>query len=98
MRRQVRGAECERCACRKLLALNPNNYKYHDGVRAALQLQPDAQGRWTDQQRWQLTLLYTELAEQHPSSSAIRRLPLDFKVSPQPFLILNVQGAPCSKT
>ena len=60
--------------------LNPNNYKYHDGLRAALLLQPDAQGRWTDQQRWLLTVLYKELAEQHPSSSAIRRIPLDFKV------------------
>ena len=81
-----------RCACRKLLALNPNNYKYHNGLRAALQLQPDAQGRWTDQQRGLLTALYAELAEQHPSSSAIRRIPLDFKVPPQPFLASNFQG------
>ncbi|KXZ45837.1 hypothetical protein GPECTOR_50g631 [Gonium pectorale] len=27
---------------RKLLAINPNNYKYHDGLRAALQLVPQA--------------------------------------------------------
>ena len=64
--------------------LNPNNHKYHDGLRTALQLQPDAQGQWTDQQRWLLTLLYDELAQQHPKSSAIRRMPLDFKVCLRP--------------
>jgi peptide alpha-N-acetyltransferase len=69
-------------ACRRLLALNPNNYKYHDGLRAALQLQPDAQGRWTAQQRRSLTSLYDALAKEHPSSSAVKRIPLDFKVSP----------------
>ena len=37
-------------------------------------------GAGRNQQRWLLTVLYKELAEQHPSSSAIRRIPLDFKV------------------
>ena len=63
--------------------LNPNNYKYHDGLRAALQLQPDAQGRWTEQQRRSLTSLYDALAKEHPTGSAVKRIPLDFKVCPQ---------------
>ena len=69
--------------CRRLLALNPNNHRYHDGLRAALQLQPDAQGRWTEQQRRGLTSLYDALAKEHPASSAVKRIPLGFKVCPQ---------------
>ncbi|CAK0738600.1 hypothetical protein CVIRNUC_001066 [Coccomyxa viridis] len=64
---------------RKLLALNPDNYRYHDGLREALQLQPDAAGAWTDQQRRSLAALYDGLAKDHPQSSAAKRIPLDFK-------------------
>ncbi|GIL62302.1 hypothetical protein Vafri_16585 [Volvox africanus] len=67
---------------RRLLAVNPNNYKLHDGLRAALGLAPAAEsgGVLTDEQREALSALYNELQEQFPGSSACRRIPLDFKV------------------
>ena len=74
-----------------MLALNADNYRYHDGLREALQLQPDAAGAWTDQQRRGLTALYDGLAEEHPQSSAVKRIPLDFKAGPP----LCAQGILC---
>ena len=81
-------------SCRKLLALNPDNYRYHDGLREALQLQPDASGAWTDQQRRSLAALYDGLAKDHPQSSAAKRIPLDFKAGPP----LRAQGVMGSAT
>ena len=65
-----------------MLQFNPDNYKYHQGLRQALNLLPDCQmqGRVSDDQREQLTLLYNGLQKQYPRSSAARRIPLDFKV------------------
>jgi len=60
--------------------LNPNNYKYHEGLRAALQLEPDKDGQWSKEQLQRLPEIYDELAEQYPRSSAVQRIPLDFKV------------------
>ena len=68
-----------RC-CRKLLELNPNNHRYHEGLQAALQLQPDAGGAWSSQQREALAELYAQLAQRYPRANAVRRIPLDFKV------------------
>ncbi|EFJ53230.1 hypothetical protein VOLCADRAFT_55571 [Volvox carteri f. nagariensis] len=67
---------------RRLLATNPNNYKIHDGLRAAMELVPTSEsgGVLTDEQRASLTSLYDELQSQFPGSSACRRIPLDFKV------------------
>lgn len=66
---------------RVLLRRNPDNYHYHEGLRAAKRLSPDASGAWTAQQRAELTMLYDTLAETNPRSSAAQRIPLDFKVS-----------------
>ena len=70
--------------CRKLLALNPDNHKYHEGLRAALKLAPDAEGQWSDEQLERLAELYDELAKQYPRSTAVQRIPLDFKVGSPP--------------
>ncbi|KAG2439621.1 hypothetical protein HXX76_004973 [Chlamydomonas incerta] len=67
-------------AYRRLLAVNPNNYKVHEGLRAAMELAPAADGSLTDVQRAKLAELYDELAATYPSASACRRIPLDFKV------------------
>ena len=66
--------------CRHMLQFNPDNYKYHQGLRQALNLMPDAAGQLSDDQREQLTLLYDGLQQQYTRSSAARRIPLDFKV------------------
>lgn len=66
--------------CRQLLALNPDNYKYHEGLRTALQLEPEQQGKWSEEQLQGLAELYDELAKQYPRSTAVQRIPLDFKV------------------
>lgn len=63
-----------------MLQFNPDNYKYHTGLRRAMNLLPDASGNLTDSQRDQLTQLYDGLQAQYTRSSAARRIPLDFKV------------------
>ena len=68
------------CVCRHMLQFNPDNYKYHHGLRRALNLLPDASGNLSDSQREQLSQLYDGLQAQYPRSSAARRIPLDFKV------------------
>ena len=66
--------------CRHMLQFSPDNYKYHQGLRQALNLMPDAAGKLSDDQRQQLTLLYGSLQKKYLCSSAARRIPLDFKV------------------
>lgn len=65
-----------------MLQFNPDNYKYHHGLRRALNLTPDASGQLSEEQREQLSQLYDGLQAQYPRSSAARRIPLDFKVCP----------------
>lgn len=67
-------------AARGLLARNPDNYQYHEGLRGALRLAPDTGGAWTPQQRAQLAGVYAGLAAAYPRSSASQRIPLDFTV------------------
>lgn len=71
---------CTLYACRHMLQFNPDNYKYHQGLRQALDLMPDVEGTLTEYQRDRLTLLYDGLQNKYPRSSAARRIPLDFKV------------------
>lgn len=68
------------CLRRHMLQFNPDNYKYYQGLRRALNLLPDAAGKLSDSQREQLSQLYDGLQAQYPRSSAARRIPLDFKV------------------
>ncbi|CAL8463644.1 g3178 [Coccomyxa elongata] len=65
---------------RKLLALNPDNHRYHEGLRAALQLEPDENGQWSEEQLQRLEELYDQLAKQYSRSNAVQRIPLNFKV------------------
>lgn len=59
-------------AHRVLIELNPDNYKYHEGLRAALGL--DGGGASTSD----LTALYDDLSARFPRSNACKRIPLDF--------------------
>ncbi|GBF95135.1 N-alpha-acetyltransferase auxiliary subunit [Raphidocelis subcapitata] len=70
-------AEAERMY-RELLATNPDNYRTHDGLRAALGLSPGDGGALTAAQREGLRELYAGLAAQYPRSAAVARIPLDF--------------------
>ena len=88
--------------CRQLLDLNPDNYRYHDGLREALGLAvPQALNSqsqaetWSDEQRHLLQELYAELAEKYPRSNSPRRIPLDFLV---PSLLQPAQPASCHIT
>jgi hypothetical protein len=73
------------CRRRKLLALNPNNHRYHEGLQASLGLAPAADGSWSAQQRQRLGEVYGALAQQFPSAGAVKRLPLDFKAREKGF-------------
>ena len=75
---------------RKLLALNPNNHRYHEGLQAALGLAPDQAGARTPQQRERLSQVYIELAQQYPKAGAVRRLPLDFKARSAPSCLVTL--------
>lgn len=80
-------------AYRQLIAINTENYKYHAGLQAALQLPaaaatdapaaatPAPGGAMSGEQRQRLAGVYAELQAEHPRSVAARRMPLDFLVS-----------------
>lgn len=63
--------------CRKLIATHPDNYEYHDGLRASLRLESAASSTAAADSA-ALTAVYAALAAEHPESSACRRIPLDF--------------------
>lgn len=65
---------------RRLLTVNPDNYRVHDGLRGALGLAPGPDGSYTPAQRAELAALYAELAGEFPRSAAVQRIPLDFTV------------------
>ena len=54
---------------------NPDNHQHHERLLQALQLSPSDDSRQAD-----LAKLYADLAERHPRSMAVRRIPLDFLV------------------
>ena len=66
--------------CRELLASNADNYCYHEGLQAALNLQARGPNQHSAEHRQQLSKLYRELAADFPASKAVRRIPLDFLV------------------
>jgi hypothetical protein len=65
---------------RDLLALNPDNYRMHEGLRAALGLAAPPGGELTAAQRGTLAEVYRQLAAEYPKSPAVQRIPLDFTV------------------
>lgn len=71
-------------AYRSLIATNPEHYGYHAGLQAALALPQAAAGGaaapTSEEQRGRLAAVYAELQTEHPRSSAVRRMPLDFLV------------------
>ncbi|KAG1664970.1 hypothetical protein FOA52_001982 [Chlamydomonas sp. UWO 241] len=64
-------------AYRALIELNPDHYRMHEGLQAALGLRPAPGAALTDDQRTRLGTLYKDLQELYPRSSACRRIPLD---------------------
>jgi N-alpha-acetyltransferase 15/16, NatA auxiliary subunit len=65
---------------RRLLMDNPDNYRYHEGLRAAAGLEQLPRGLWTQEQRKQLEAVYVDQQLLFPNSSAPFRIPLDFLV------------------
>jgi len=66
-----KGAEAA-AAYRDLLRINPEDHKYHEGLRAALGADATEAA----------AAVYAELQAEHPHSTAARRIPLDFLKGP----------------
>ncbi|GLU22164.1 hypothetical protein SLE2022_382600 [Rubroshorea leprosula] len=59
-----------------LLSMNPDNYRYYEGLQKCVGLHSE-NGHYSDEID-QLESLYKSLQEQYTSSSAVKRIPLDF--------------------
>ena len=66
------------CACRKLIGTNPDNYDYHRGLCAALQIDLSAPADADSKAARE----YVSWQELFPKSAACRRIPLDFLAGP----------------
>lgn len=62
---------------RALLGMNPDNYKYYEGLQKCLQLY-SKDGTYSSDEIDQLGDLYKSLQKQYNWSSAVKRIPLDF--------------------
>ncbi|XP_010532133.1 PREDICTED: N-alpha-acetyltransferase 15, NatA auxiliary subunit-like [Tarenaya hassleriana] len=62
---------------RVLLSMNPDNYRYYDGLQKCLGLYPES-GQFSSDEIEQLNALYQSLSQQYTWSSAVKRIPLDF--------------------
>ncbi|KAK9149523.1 hypothetical protein Scep_008280 [Stephania cephalantha] len=60
-----------------LLAMNPDNYRYYEGLQKCLGLYSD-NGQYSDDEIGRLHALYRSLQKQYSWSSAVKRIPLDF--------------------
>ncbi|KAK7294152.1 hypothetical protein RJT34_17035 [Clitoria ternatea] len=60
-----------------LLSMNPDNYRYYEGLQKCVGLY-SKDGRYSPDQIDQLDSLYKTLAQQYKWSSAVKRIPLDF--------------------
>lgn len=80
------------------MKINPDNYRYHEGLRTAIHLPAGLQAPVTENQRAELQRLYAELQHSYPSSPAVRRIALDFLVSHSLLLTLHVSCIPFSCT
>ncbi|KAF8103376.1 hypothetical protein N665_0188s0313 [Sinapis alba] len=60
-----------------LLSMNPDNYRYYEGLQKCLELYSE-NGQYSTDQIEKLNTLYQSLSEQYTRSSAVKRLPLDF--------------------
>lgn len=62
---------------RVLLSMNPDNYRYYDGLQKCLGLFSE-NGKYSSDEIDRLDALYKSLGQQHRWSSAVKRIPLDF--------------------
>ncbi|CAH1422579.1 unnamed protein product [Lactuca virosa] len=62
---------------RVLLSMNPDNYKYYEGLQKCVGLHSKI-GQYSSEEIDQLDTLYKSLAQQYTWSSAVKRIPLDF--------------------
>ncbi|TKY64516.1 N-alpha-acetyltransferase 16, NatA auxiliary subunit [Spatholobus suberectus] len=60
-----------------LLSMNPDNYRYYEGLQKCVGLYLE-DGQYSPDQIDRLDSLYKTLAEQYKWSSAVKRIPLDF--------------------
>ncbi|KAG4211783.1 hypothetical protein ERO13_A02G122600v2 [Gossypium hirsutum] len=60
-----------------LLTLNPDNYRYYEGLQKCFDLYSE-NGKYSSDEIDRLDALYKSLAQQYTWSSAVRRIPLDF--------------------
>nr|XP_043623547.1 N-terminal acetyltransferase A complex auxiliary subunit NAA15-like [Erigeron canadensis] len=62
---------------RVLLTMNPDNYKYYEGLQKCVGLHSET-GQYSPEEIDKLDTLYKSLGEQYTWSSAVKRIPLDF--------------------
>lgn len=62
---------------RVLLFMNPDNYRYYEGLQRCLGLYTD-DFKYSSNEIEQLQALYKSLAQEYTWSSAVKRIPLDF--------------------
>ncbi|XP_038999817.1 N-terminal acetyltransferase A complex auxiliary subunit NAA15-like [Hibiscus syriacus] len=60
-----------------LLAMNPDNYRYHEGLQKCCVLHSE-NGKYSSDETDQLDALYKSLAKEYTWSSTVKRIPLDF--------------------
>ncbi|KAG9150983.1 hypothetical protein Leryth_003095 [Lithospermum erythrorhizon] len=60
-----------------LLSMNPDNYRYYEGLQTCLGLYKE-NGQYSPDESDQLEAVYKSLAQQYNRSSAVKRIPLDF--------------------
>ncbi|KAK6148894.1 hypothetical protein DH2020_016419 [Rehmannia glutinosa] len=62
---------------KKLLSMNPDNYRYYEGLQRCMGLYK-ANGQYSSDEIDRLEALYVSLSKQYNRSSAVKRIPLDF--------------------
>ncbi|KAK4428066.1 N-terminal acetyltransferase A complex auxiliary subunit NAA15 [Sesamum alatum] len=62
---------------KKLLSMNPDNYRYYEGLQRCMGLY-SANGQYSPDEIDRLEALYISLSKQYSRSSAVKRIPLDF--------------------
>ncbi|GAB4842023.1 N-alpha-acetyltransferase 16, NatA auxiliary subunit [Ancistrocladus abbreviatus] len=62
---------------RELLLMNPDNYRYYEGLQKCVGLHSE-NGQYSSNQTQQLEALYRSLGQQYTWSFAVKRIPLDF--------------------
>lgn len=77
----LKGLDAHSNPRRQLLAINPDNYRVHEGLQRALGLSAPPGGALSGEQRAGLKALYAQLSAEYPRSAAVQRIPLDFTVS-----------------